>query len=132
MAGRYLLIEFDDEASALSLRAKIDNAAKAGKKFRVVGLFARPGKACSCVAPPTDRAKDRVVRGGKLGWWLCTYCHKPRLGNHQLHNLIDPKEVIEPPRLDGVDELMIPILSRKYVRHPGDLSITTYPEKIVQ
>ena len=132
MAGRYLLIEFDDEASASSLRAKIDNATKAGKKFRVVGLFARPGASCSCGALPGDRAKDKVKRGGRLGWWVCTTCKKPRLGDHQLHNLIPLQGVIEPMIFKGVDALYnLDVKDPKYVRHPMSLHIVTYPERVV-
>ena len=133
MASRYLVIEFDEESAASSLRAQIDNATRKGKKFRVVGLFAKPGTPCSCAALPGDRAKDRVKRGGRLGWWVCTTCKKPRLGDHQLHNLITPQEVIDPQAVSGMDALYnLDVKDPKYVRHPLSLNIVTFPERVVK
>lgn len=130
MAGRYLLIEFDDEASASSLRAQIDNATKKGKRFRVVGLFARPGTSCICLITQGQRAKDIVQRGGKFGWWLCKTCGKPRLGDHQLKNLITPPEILSPSLLAGVDTLYIPVETRNYIRHTESISLITMPERV--
>lgn len=130
MAGRYLLIEFDDEQSASSLRAQIDAASKKGKKFRVVGLFARPGKPCTC-SIIGERSKDLVKQGSKFGWWLCQRCGKPRLGNHQLKNLIIPTEVIEPAQFDGVDMLSVTSEEIPYIRHASFISLITLPEKVL-
>lgn len=130
MAGRYLLIEFDDEAAASSLREQINAATKKGKRFRVVGLFARPGKSCICIITQGQRAKDLVQRGGRFGWWLCKSCGKPRLGNHQLKNLVIPTEVIEPTVFDDVDTLMTQVDTRKYIRHVDSISLITLPERV--
>jgi hypothetical protein len=132
MGGRYLLIEFDDDAAADRLREQIDSATRKGKKFRVVGLFARPGRACQCVPRKDQRAKDAVQRGGRFGWWLCTTCGKPRFGNHNLINILKPKDVIEPPAFEGVD---INFIGREqgplsYIRHAGELTLVTYPERV--
>lgn len=133
MPGRYLLIEFDDEDAATALRAQISNATSKGKKFRVVGLFARPGKACTCsyAADKTTRSKDWVSRGERLGWWVCNTCKRPRMGDHQLKNLIIPSEVIDPPTFVGVDPLYpIDVADPVYLRHPTSLTLTTYPERV--
>lgn len=111
MAGRYLLIEFEDEASASTLRAQIDKASQAGKPFRVIGLFAKPGPTfCRCGKWTTDRsgaAKTKV--GKKFGWVLCTDCKKPAPIISFLRNLIKPEEIIRPQShkaLDGKTDLM--------------------------
>lgn len=130
MAGRYLLIEFDDDTAASLLREQINRAAKAGKKFRVVGLFARPGKTCGCAYIPGERSADRVARGAKLGWWVCSTCKRPRHGNHQLKNLITPPEVVEPRTFEGVDTLHFPMDERQYIFHPEGISLNLLPERV--
>lgn len=130
MAGRYLLIEFDDEAAASSLRAQIDAATNKGKRFRVVGLFARPGTACICIITQGQRAKDMVKRGGKFGWWLCQICGKPKLGNHQLKNLIIPPEVNSPATFEGVDTLSTSVEPKEYIRHVESISLITLPARV--
>lgn len=102
MAGRYLLIECDDEAQATSLRAQIDNASRKGKGFRVVGLFARPGPVfCRCGKWQTTRATTSTLkRGKKYGWMVCTECKKPAPSMGFLFNLIRPVDIINPPRYD--------------------------------
>lgn len=130
MGGRYLLIEFDDDTAATNLREQINAATRKGKRFRVVGLFARPGRACECIISPDVRSKDRVVRGGKFGWWLCTNCKKPRMGNHELNNLIIPPEVIEPTTFEGVDTMNPDVAPKPYIRHAVGISIVTLPERV--
>lgn len=105
MASRYLLIEFDDEASANKLRAQIDNASRAGKRFRVVGLFAKP-QAPFCACPPdrqiTTKTHTSILkRGRKLGWWMCTECKRPAQNNSALINLMKPKDIIGMIRWDN-------------------------------
>lgn len=105
MAGRYLLIEFDDEATATILRAQIDNATRKGKGFRVVGLFARPGPTfCRCGKWVTTRTENATTkRGAKFGWSVCTLCKKPAPTMGFLRNLIRPVDIINPPRYDIVN-----------------------------
>lgn len=101
MASRYLLIEFDDEASATRLRGQIDNATRNGKRFRVVGLFAKPTNYCQC-DPKTHVTMGGQVstlkRGKKYGWWVCTNCKKPTSALAGLVNLIKPRDIIKPPK----------------------------------
>lgn len=127
MPARYLLIEFDEEESATLLRAQIDNATRKGKKYRIVGLFAKPGRSCTCFVIAGERAKNRVVRGSKLGWWLCTYCKRPRLGNHELKNLVGPEEIVVPALQAGVDTLHVPVNEIDYLRYPSSISLLTFP-----
>ena len=102
MAGRYLLIEFDDAATADALRAQIDKATRNGKKYRVVGLFSRPGpNFCRCGTWTTERGKPATTkRGPKFGWYVCTTCMLPIPAMSFLKNLLAPKDIISPPRYD--------------------------------
>lgn len=99
MAGRYLLIEFDDEASAERLRAQINQATRAGKKFRVVGLFSRPGpNFCGCGTWTTERGRPSTTKvGKKFGWQVCTVCKKPAPVMSFLRNMLKPVDIIDPP-----------------------------------
>jgi hypothetical protein len=101
VAGRYLLIEFDDAASADALRAQIDNASHKGKRFRVVGLFSKPTGYCQC--DPQNHVTTRsntstLKRGKKFGWWVCSVCKRPAPSLSGLRNLLKPRDIIDPPR----------------------------------
>jgi hypothetical protein len=132
MVSRYLLIEFDDETSATSLREQINKATRSGKLFRVVGLFARPGSSCQCAPTRGEKIKDRFTRGSKFGWWLCTTCNKPRLGDHQLTNILTPDQIIDPNTFEGVDYYIPQVRPRSYIRHAIGLSLITLPERIAK
>lgn len=110
MAGRYLLIEFDDEAAATLLRERIDNATRNGKRYRVVGLFARPSNFCRCGTWTTDRGRVATTkRGRRLGWTVCTVCKKPAPLMSFLRNLIRPEDIISPTKHDIVDTNQKPL-----------------------
>lgn len=101
MAARYILIEFDDEASASRLREQINRATESGKQFRVVGLFAKPSNYCQC--DPRKHVTDRnnrstLRRGKKYGWWVCLECRRPTATFSGLVNLIKPRDIIKPPK----------------------------------
>lgn len=100
MAGRILVIEFDDAAQADALRARIDKATQSGKRYRTIGLFSRPrGPYCSCGANHVSErgkpAKSKWSR--KYGFRICTNCNKYLPELYGLKNLIAPEEIIEPP-----------------------------------
>lgn len=83
--ARYLLIEFDDNDSADRMRAQINAAEANGKRFRVIGMFSKPGRLCDCSTRTTSS-----VRGAKFGWWLCPNCRRPKAGGPQtLKNMLD-------------------------------------------
>jgi len=97
MGARYLLIEFDDEAAANRLREQIDAATRKGKRYRVVGLFARPRAFCRCGTWTTERGTPSTLkRGAKFGWSVCTTCKKPAPTMGFLRNLLKSEEVIDP------------------------------------
>lgn len=107
MAGRYLLIEFDDEATASHLREQIDVASRKGKGYRVVGLFARPGNFCKCGAAWVNGARQQAQtkRGAKYGWQVCLNCKRPVPVMSFLKNLIKPSDIISAPSYDIVNHL---------------------------
>lgn len=104
MASRYLLIEFDDHISAEALKAKID--ATEGRKFRVVGFFAKPTNYCECDSSThttTSRKPSTTKRGRKFGWWVCVNCKRPTSGLHGLVNLLKPRDIINSPTWEAPD-----------------------------
>lgn len=110
MAGRFLLIEFDDEATANRLREQIDVATRKGRGYRVIGLFSRPGpKFCRCGSWVSTRGNQATTkRGRKFGWFVCTECKRPAPVMSHLVNLLKPSEIIDPPMhqtLNGTSEL---------------------------
>lgn len=105
MASRYLLLEFEDEASALKLKQQIEAATRAGKRFRVVGLFAKP-QAPYCACPPEAQITTKthgtsLKRGRKFGWWVCINCKRPAQNNAALVNLMKPRDIINMLRWDN-------------------------------
>lgn len=97
MGARYLLIEFDDEASANRLREQIDAATRKGKKYRIVGLFARPNRFCRCGTWTTTRnVNSSLKRDAKFGWSVCVNCKRPAPTMGFLRNLLKVGEVIDP------------------------------------
>lgn len=126
--SRYLIIEFDDDAQAEALRAQINTATAKGKRFRVVGLFARPKRWCKCIIDKTDM-RGRVVRGGKYGWWVCTECRHPRLGGHQAKNLLPREGIDTSPIIQGIDQLSNAPKILDYVVAVDSLSLTVFPRR---
>lgn len=96
MASRYLLIEFDDDKQAESLKKKIDKATKSGKGFRVIGYYARPSNWCKCFRRYKNQQEWKIARGPKLGWWICLECRKPMVRSHHLVNLLKMGDIIKP------------------------------------
>lgn len=107
MAGRILVIEFDDAASADTLRARIDKATRDGKRYRVIGLFSRPnGPWCTCGSNKvSDRAKGRAKTkwSRKYGFRICTECNRYVGDLGGLKNLVAPDDIISPPIADLQD-----------------------------
>ena len=117
MGSRYLLVEFDDEESALKLKGMLDERTRAGRGLRVVGLFAKPTGYCQCGIDKwttTSRVPATTKRGRKFGWHVCTTCKRPTASESGLVNLIAPSDIINPQRFDlknGVGELINYVLS---------------------
>jgi hypothetical protein len=95
--GKYLLIEFDDDATADTLRAKIDTASAKGKRYRVIGEYKKPPKnrcTCEVFQGSQTRAPDdmRRRRHRVWGFWYCARCKKVAPGPQQPTNLLGPPE----------------------------------------
>jgi hypothetical protein len=104
--SRYLLIEFDDEESALRLKEKLDDGSRQGRAYRVVGLFAKPTGYCQCgfdTWTTTKASPSTTKRGRKFGWWVCTTCKRPTSALAGLINLLKPRDIINPHSWDGPD-----------------------------
>jgi hypothetical protein len=112
--ARYLVVEFDEDRHADSMRKRIDAATDEGKPFRVVGVFGRPTKWCSCPAPEGYH-KNELVRGSRFGWWVHVVCKRARLGSHQCVNLMALNEVAGLSdegltfRVDGLSIFEVPV-----------------------
>src|SRR5690606_21262112 len=99
MSMRYVLVEFDDDATADAFRAKIDSATKSRKKYRVVGLFARPKRYCRCATSRSNYVERttktaKALKGGKFGWWVCPECKRSRFGDQHPNNLIPREDLL--------------------------------------
>jgi hypothetical protein len=74
VAGRYVVLEFDDSDSA---DAFIENEnISAHLAFKVLGLYVKPLLYCQC----PDKRRQTVknwARGKRTGLWLCRTCKKP-------------------------------------------------------
>jgi hypothetical protein len=122
VGARYLLIEFDDEATALKLKAQLDERTRAGRSLRVVGLFAKPTNTCTCdpALKVTNRSHDSSLkRGKKFGWWVCTICGRPDSQLTGLRNLLRPRDLIAAPSWDANDNRG---RSTKWYHYIGSLS----------
>src|SRR5690606_30964072 len=124
---RYLLIEFDEDAQADQLKRKIDVAEEGGKGFRVVGLYARPRSVCQCARPRDTKLKDLVKRGPKFGWWTCTTCRRPRMGDHQLLNLLRGQGMRSSKPTVAYDPLSPGMQQQKWNWVPDSLTLTLLP-----
>src|SRR6478609_11956849 len=133
MPARYLLIEFDDAAQADALRAQIDTATRKGKAFRVVGLFARPGKLCQCYRSTKDYKEWGIQRGGKLGWFVCPTCKRPTVQNQGLRNLLARADIIAPFKARGrafhTESAPSNSNPRDYSFYPDELQVNIYPAR---
>lgn len=78
MAGRYVLLEFDDRAKAQHF-VDHDYATVGGAK--VTAMFIKPSKFCDC--PDKQRQHVKNWSKGKLtGLYLCLVCKRPSV-HHQ-------------------------------------------------
>jgi ribosomal protein L37AE/L43A len=74
MAGRLVILEFDDSLSADSFVENTNMASHLA--YRVLGLYVKPETYCQC----PDKRRQTVknwARGKKTGLWLCKTCKKP-------------------------------------------------------
>lgn len=92
--GKYVLVEFDDDAQADNLIARINAAELGGKRFRIAGIFARPPKKrCECIGVKAGGRLGGVKRHRATGFWFCTKCKRVRRGPQDPRNQLDPQSV---------------------------------------
>lgn len=131
--ARYLVIEFLDNEQADAFVQKIDEQTKAGKRYRVVGMFSPPRIfGCQCpISSGTGSAfyrNEKAERGDKFGWWLCGTCKKPRPGGHQLNNLLPIGSLFgKKPRLKKLKAYEDQVDGRNYEWRVANLSIFEVP-----
>lgn len=120
--GTLLVIEFDDLSQAEAMRQKIDLATAKHNKFRITGMFRTPRSWCSCGPDPSTGKLPPLTRGKKLGWWIHEACRKPRLGDHELINLLAREDISAPDdsnyymhRIVGVGVSILP--RKNWLKH---------------
>ena len=92
--GYLLLVEFDNEDQAQVMIKRFHKATKAGKPFRMLGIFKtpKPEEMCTCLITSETQRKNEVARGQKYGWYIHKPCGKAR-------GPINPLNIL--PRLMG-------------------------------
>jgi len=73
MAGRYVLVEFDDPSAAEAFTQNVTLSAQLD--FDVKGMFLSPDKFCEC-PDRTRQGNNNWARGSRSGIWLCRRCKK--------------------------------------------------------
>ena len=76
MAGRYVVLEFDDVDSADAFMENEFLPRQLG--FRRLGLFVSPRKFCQCPDKKRQNAKN-WRRGKRTGLQLCVTCKRPSI-----------------------------------------------------
>ena len=74
MAGRYVLLQFDDKDAAEAFVENDHLPSQLG--FKVEAMFLQPTKFCTC----PDKARHDVrnwVKNRKFGLYVCKVCRKP-------------------------------------------------------
>lgn len=110
--ARYLLLEFDADSQCDALVTKLADK----KTIRVVGMFQKPTKFCSCPKMDDLQQRGQVTRGERFGWWVHRSCRKAH-GLHQSpKNLLFDGHPRDNPAFlhtkgDGLTELPIGVLT---------------------
>ena len=75
-----LLVEFDNPEQAQEMIKRFHKASRAGKPFRLLGVFKtpEPEDMCKCAITSDTQRKNEVARGAKYGWYIHKPCGKPR------------------------------------------------------
>ena len=134
--ARYIVLEVNDNQVAENFIKACNKKTKIGWPFRIVGVFVKPGRTCSC--PNARRANYRedsskhgwaggIQKGEKFGWWVCTQCGKPRKGGHQLNNQLSMNEMFselnpsDPDWEFNVTGIEITSIHKAHVKRPKKL-----------
>lgn len=88
----YVLLEFDDNAQAKRFVEKVNGrwgtVAKDYLTRRVIGVWYKPTKFCTCATDGTKQARgsNPFFRAQKTGWWVHYPCGRPTRAWGQSHN----------------------------------------------
>ena len=99
MAGRFVIIEFDDPQLAQSF---VNSDVASQFDFKVRAMFLRPDKYCEC----PDKQRHNVqnwAKGKRTGLYLCKRCRKPSV-HHQQGIMSRLQYVFGYNQLEGGDE----------------------------
>src|SRR5690606_494148 len=91
---------------------KVDSATRAGKLYRIIGIFQKPPrKRCTCAGEKswTERQRSNTVkRHKKLGFWYCSECKRVRGGAQSPKNLRQAEGEYGPYLRFDDDQKLIP------------------------
>lgn len=79
MAGRYVLLEFDDQDSAMAFVTNPKEPELRG--YRITAMFMKPKRFCEC-PDKKKKALGNWVKGKRTGLYLCSNCRRPSI-HHQ-------------------------------------------------
>lgn len=79
MAGRFLILEFEDATAAEAFASNEYMPEQCD--YRVMAMFMRPTKFCQCPDKQTHNVKN-WAKGKRTGLYLCKNCRKPSI-HHQ-------------------------------------------------
>jgi len=74
VAGRYVILEFDDSSSAEAFVENQHMPVHLG--YMIMGLYVKPEQYCQCPDKKRQTVKN-WARGKRTGLWLCRTCKKP-------------------------------------------------------
>jgi len=74
MAGRFVVIEFDDRDAAQTFVDREEELKRQGAT--PLAMFIRPERFCQCPSRKRQNAQN-WARGSRSGIWLCKVCKKP-------------------------------------------------------
>lgn len=82
MAGRFVILEFDDRKSAEAFVNFHQRHEKMTSRGKVMAMFMKPDKFCDC---PTKRRQNATnwAKGSRSGLYLCKVCKKPSVHHQQ-------------------------------------------------
>lgn len=96
--GRYLLLEFDNDAQAEGFADKVRAASDRGQPYRLKGIFGKPRTVCTC--PDMDKPEKiyrghvgRWVVGRKFGWTVHRGCGRAKPGTQWPYNIVNRDRV---------------------------------------
>lgn len=85
--ARYVLVEFDDDATANEFIKRMHRASKT-KAFRLKGVFKKPTVFCTCGPIASTQYTTALVRGPKTGWMIHVECGLPRRTGQVPRNIL--------------------------------------------